>query len=143
MGILNSPENIVGSPQNHSRISTAILHNCEPVLDFPILWRWFSSFSVTQRTRWHMKWLCTNSCDLFQYFHSFFRKKSFNSASAKTWGFPGGTSVKELASQCWRCKRHRFDLWLRKIPWKKSWKPMPVFLPRKSHGQRSLVGYSS
>ena len=50
MGILNSPENIVGSPQNHSRISTAILHNCEPVLDFPILWRWFSSFSVTQRT---------------------------------------------------------------------------------------------
>ena len=23
-----------------------------------------------------------------------------------------------------------------------SWQPSPVFLPRKSHGQRSLMGYS-
>ena len=35
-----------------------------------------------------------------------------------------------------------FDLWVRKIPWKRKWKPTPVFLPGKSHGQRSLVGYS-
>ena len=27
-----------------------------------------------------------------------------------------------------------------KIPWE--WQPIPVFLPQKSHGQRSLVGYS-
>ena len=25
----------------------------------------------------------------------------------------------------------------------KKWQPTPVFLPRESHGQRSLVGYSS
>ena len=25
---------------------------------------------------------------------------------------------------------------------KKKWQPTPVFLPRKSHGQRSLAGYS-
>ena len=30
----------------------------------------------------------------------------------------------------------------RKIPWRRNWQPTPVFLPRKSHGQRSLVGYS-
>ena len=35
-----------------------------------------------------------------------------------------------------------FDLWARKNPWKRKWKPTPLFLPGKSHGQRSLVGYS-
>ena len=29
----------------------------------------------------------------------------------------------------------------RKIPWKRQWRPTPVFLPGKSHGQRSLRGY--
>ena len=28
------------------------------------------------------------------------------------------------------------------ILWKRKWQPTPVFLPGKSHGQRSLVGYS-
>ena len=28
------------------------------------------------------------------------------------------------------------------IPWRRKWQPTPVFLPGKSHGQRSLVGYS-
>ena len=29
-----------------------------------------------------------------------------------------------------------------KIPWRKKWQPALVFLPGKSHGQRSLAGYS-
>ena len=29
-----------------------------------------------------------------------------------------------------------------KIPWKRAWQLTPVFLPGKSHGQRSLVGYT-
>ena len=29
-----------------------------------------------------------------------------------------------------------------KIPWRKEWLPITVFLPRKSYGQRSLAGYS-
>ena len=33
--------------------------------------------------------------------------------------------------------------WVRKVPWRRKWHPTPVFLPRKFHGQRSLVGYSS
>ena len=33
--------------------------------------------------------------------------------------------------------------WVGKSPWRKEWLPTPVFfLPRKFHGQRSLVGYS-
>ena len=35
-----------------------------------------------------------------------------------------------------------FDPWVRTIPWKRKWQPTPVFLPEKSHGQRSLMGYS-
>jgi len=27
-------------------------------------------------------------------------------------------------------------------PWRKKWQPNPIFLPGKSHGQRSLAGYS-
>ena len=34
------------------------------------------------------------------------------------------------------------DPWVGKIPWRRKWKPTSVFLPGKSHGQRSLVGYS-
>ena len=29
-----------------------------------------------------------------------------------------------------------------KIPWRRAWQSTPVFLPRESQGQRSLVGYS-
>ena len=31
---------------------------------------------------------------------------------------------------------------LQKETWRRKWQPTPVFLPGKSHGQRSLVGYS-
>ena len=39
-------------------------------------------------------------------------------------------------------KRHRFDPWTRKIPWRRAWQPTLVFLPGKSHWQRVLAGYS-
>ena len=55
---------------------------------------------------------------------------------------PGGASGKEPAYQCRRHKRCGLDPWVGKIPWKKAWLPTPVFLPRESHGQRSLMGYS-
>jgi len=58
------------------------------------------------------------------------------------WGFPLGTGGKEPACQCIRHKRYGFDPWVRKIPWRRAWQPIPVFLPGESHGQRSLVGYS-
>ena len=39
-----------------------------------------------------------------------------------------------------QCRKHRrcgFDPWVEKIPWRKKWQHIPVFLPGKSHGQRS------
>ena len=56
--------------------------------------------------------------------------------------FPGGTSGKEPACQCRRHKRHGFNPWIGKIPWRRAWQPTPVFLPREFHGQRSLESYS-
>ena len=35
-----------------------------------------------------------------------------------------------------------FGSWVRKIPWRRKWQSTPVLLLGKSHGQRSLVGYS-
>ena len=57
------------------------------------------------------------------------------------WGFPGDASGKESFYQCRRLRRSAFDPWFRKIPWRRERQPTPV-LPKKSHGQRSQVGYS-
>ena len=54
-------------------------------------------------------------------------------------GIPGDTSGKESAHQY---KRHGFNPCIGKIPWSRKWKPAPIFFPGKSHGQRSLVGYT-
>ena len=53
--------------------------------------------------------------------------------------FPGGSDSKRV---CLQCRRPGFNPWVGKIPWRRKWQPIPVFLPGKSHGQRSLVGYS-
>ena len=63
--------------------------------------------------------------------------------SQKTWvhhgllGFPGGSAVKNPPVR--RCS---FNPWVRKIHWRRKWQPTPVFLPGRSHGQRSPAGYS-
>ena len=57
-------------------------------------------------------------------------------------GFPSGSSGKAPACQCRRHKKLGFDSWIRKIPWRGAWQPTLEFLPGKSHGRRSLVGYS-
>ena len=56
--------------------------------------------------------------------------------------YMGGSEVKNPPSDACHCRRHRFDSWVMKIPWRRKWQPTPVFLPGKSHGQRSLMGYS-
>ena len=56
-------------------------------------------------------------------------------------GLPRWHGGKESACQCKRRKRRGFDPCVRKIPWRRKWKPTLVSLPGKFHGQRSLVGY--
>ena len=52
-------------------------------------------------------------------------------------GLPWWLNGKDSTCQC---RRRRFNPWVRKIPWRRKWQPSLVFLPGKSHGQRSLVG---
>ena len=56
--------------------------------------------------------------------------------------FSGGASGKEPICQCSRHKRHGFNPWVGKTPWRKAQQPTPVFLPREFHGQRSLASCS-
>ena len=40
-----------------------------------------------------------------------------------------------------RHKRHVFNPWVGKNPWRGTWQSTSVFLPGASHGHRSLMGY--
>jgi len=53
-------------------------------------------------------------------------------------GFLGGSACEEPVAmqEMWVQSLGQEDLW------RKAWQPTPGFLPGKSHGQRSLVGYS-
>ena len=52
--------------------------------------------------------------------------------------FPGGSfQVKNLREM----QRAVFYPWVGKIHWRREWLYIPVLLPGKFHGQRSLVGY--
>ena len=62
--------------------------------------------------------------------HFFFSFGSYQGSS------PGGSEGKASAYNA------EFNPWVAKIPWRRKWHPTPVLLPGKSHGQRSLVGYS-
>ena len=54
--------------------------------------------------------------------------------------FPGGSAVR-ICLQCRSCRRHRFNLWVQKMPWRRAILT-PIFLLGESHWQRSLAGYS-
>ena len=56
-------------------------------------------------------------------------------------GIPGKWWLRRQ-SICLQCGRPRFDPWVGKILQRMKWQPTPVLLPGKSHGGRSMVGYS-
>ena len=59
--------------------------------------------------------------------------------------FPGGSVGKESAYNAGYRLQHRrpkLNLWVRKIAWRRKWRPSPVFLLGEFHGHRSLAGYS-
>ena len=64
---------------------------------------------------------------------------AFFPPSKLTFQLPKGFLGKESACQG---RRYGLDPWVGKIPWRRKWQFTPVFLTGKSHGQRSLVGYS-
>ena len=61
----------------------------------------------------------------------------FCQGGIKSCGLPMWLSMKESACPC---RRHGFDPWAGKSPWRGKRQPTPVFLPGKSHEQRNLAG---
>ena len=55
-------------------------------------------------------------------------------------GKPQWLSGQRIHLQFRRHKRHGFNHWVMKIPWRRAQQPTPVFMPGKSNGQRSLAG---
>ena len=53
------------------------------------------------------------------------------------------TLVAQMVKHLPAMQRPRFDSWVGKILWRRTWQPTPVLLPGKFHGWRSLVGYST
>ena len=87
---------------------------------------WWAAVCGVTRSQTRLKWLSSSS-----------------SRAKRVLGvFPGGISGKESTCQCRRQKRCKFNPWIGKIPWNRKWHSTSVFLPGKSHGQRSLVVYS-
>ena len=81
--------------------------------------------TVTGRS-WEGNWVqdptagrerCSLPLSIFVSFHLYHRLSSSLSLCASL--FPGGASGKEPTCQCRRCKRHRFDPWVGKIPWRR------------------------
>ena len=52
---------------------------------------------------------------------------------------PRRHSGKAFACQCRRHKTCGFSPWVRKVPWRRKWHPILLFLPRKFHRERSPV----
>ena len=57
-------------------------------------------------------------------------------------GIPDSLAGKESAWNAGGPRRHGFNSWVGKIPWRRKWQPTPVFLPEKSHGLGILVSYN-
>ena len=49
--------------------------------------------------------------------------------------------IKKKKESICQCRRWGFSPQVGKIPWRRKQQPTPVFLPGKSQGQKSLVGY--
>ena len=57
-------------------------------------------------------------------------------------GLAGGFLPSESPRICLQYRKPRSRPRVRKSLWIREWLPTPVLLPEKSHGQRSLAGYS-
>ena len=65
-----------------------------------------------------------------------------------TWIF--GRHYSPIVLPCWlrswrislKCRKPRFNPWVRKIPWRRQWLPTPLFFPGEFHEERNLSGYT-
>ena len=97
-------------------------------------YHWDMFHSVTQSFPWFALRACEGLEEEYAYYY-------LNKCIAVCL-LPRWRSGEKSTCQCRRHSRHGFNPWVGKIPWRGKWQATPVFLPGKSHGQRSLMGYS-
>ena len=111
--------------------------------------RWAAVYGIVQSRTW-LKQLSSSSIGrklkklilVIENSNQFFPSKYWRLFAYIRTDFPGAASGKEPTCQSRRHKRRGFHPWAGKNPWRRAWQPTPVFLSRKSHEQKSLVGYS-
>ena len=79
-----------------------------------------------------MRGCLANQGDLDLEWNNFIGEQAIN-VFVSLLGFP------ELTCQC---RRHGFDPWVGKIPWRRAWYPLQYSCLENPHGQRSLEGCS-
>ena len=97
-------------------------------------WTTTYSFKIDSWVSWDNTWWESQICSCSEL--GAVTRASGSYAQERHWWCSG----QESACQCRGHRRYGFDVG--KIPWNRKWQPIPVFLPGKSHGQRSLEGYS-
>ena len=98
----------------------------------------FSCYHVAYRTFIFKCWLLLFSYSEYREHGTIYSRYSKLTPNLHLEGFSDGSVVKACL-QSKRARRWGFNPWVGKIPWSK-WKPIPVFLPGKSHEWRSLMG---
>ena len=78
-------------------------------------------------------------CPILFFSLSFLQEHSSKTEMYLYNGFPCGSDSKRIYLQC---ERPGFDLWVWKIHWRRKWQPTSVFVPGKSHGQRTRTRYN-
>ena len=73
-------------------------------------------------------------------FHQFFSEGMNDRITELIWSLV--VVVKNLSADAGDATDAGLVLGSGRLPWRRKWQPTPVFLPGKSHGQRSLVGHS-
>ena len=90
-------------------------------------------YSSDSREHWFLfnePWLCYSSCPC-----------GLGLGDSYEVRFPWWLSGCRIHPRYKNCRKCGFSPWAGKILWRRKWKPALAFLPGRSHGQRSLVGY--
>ena len=102
----------------------------------------WAAISFSNAWKWKVKVKSLSRVRLFATPWTAAHQASLSMGFSRQEHWSGAISGEESACQCRTCRRHRFSSWVDEISWRRKWQSTSVFLPGKSHGWRSLVGYS-
>ena len=87
--------------------------------------------NICSNHSFRLLYVLLNLWHIFTHKHTYVVWTVLISKSIHLWSYKR-LSGKEPICQCRRHRKCGFDLWVRKIPWRRKWQSTPVFLPRKS-----------